>query len=301
MTKIKGFLSESGLIARLLILIGFSFFFMALGMTIWTAFTHGDIGTIQNLKSLQLIQSISFFVLPPVALAYLCSSNTLHFLHLDRKVNWTDTLFVVVFMIVVIPFINLLGDLNHQLVLPKMFAGLETMMKASEDQAMRLTERFLTAHTASTLLFNIFLIALLPAFGEELFFRSALQGIFSRRMNVKLAIWIVAIIFSAIHFQFYGFVPRMLLGAFFGYMLYWSGNIWLPVIAHFINNVLAVIFFYLKTNGYKVIDLDSIGVGNTLWVGVLSGILTVVGFFLFQRYFQRKKTLLLNAGVNQEQ
>jgi len=129
---------------------------------------------------------------------------------------------------------------------------------------------------------------LLPAFGEELFFRSALQGLFSRTMNVKLAVWIAAIIFSAIHFQFYGFVPRMLLGAFFGYLLAWSENLWLPILAHFANNVLAVIFFYLKTNGYKVIDIDTIGIGSTLWLGIVSGLLAIVGLFLFQKRFNRK-------------
>ncbi len=288
MTKIKGFLSESGLMSRLLILIGFSFFFTFLGMMVWTAFTHGNTNDINSLKSLQLIQSVGVFVLPPFALAYLCSSNTFEFLHLDRKINWVDVLLVFLFMIVVIPFINLLGELNHQLILPKMFAGLETMMKASEGQAMQLTEKFLTAHTIQALVFNVFLIALLPAFGEELFFRSALQGLFSRTMNVKLAVWIAAIIFSAIHFQFYGFVPRMLLGAFFGYLLVWSENLWLPILAHFANNVLAVIFFYLKTNGYKVIDIDTIGIGSTLWLGIVSGLLAIVGLFLFQKRFNRK-------------
>ena len=136
------------------------------------------------------------------------------------------------------------------------------------------------------LIFNIILIAIIPALGEELFFRGALQGVMKAWKGAKLAIWITAIIFSAIHLQFYGFVPRMLLGAFFGYLLFWSENIWLPIIAHFVNNVLAVIFYYFKFNGYQVPDIDTIGTGNTLWLGIASGALAIFGFFQIRKRFR---------------
>jgi hypothetical protein len=128
----------------------------------------------------------------------------------------------------------------------------------------------------------VFLIAFIPALGEELFFRGALQQIFQNKKNAIMAIWLTAFIFSAIHFQFYGFVPRFLLGAFFGYLLVWSGNLWLPVLAHFANNAIAIVFYYLKYNGFQVVDIDSIGTGNTLWIGCVSGLLALIMIVLFR-------------------
>jgi len=225
--------------------------------------------------------------LPPFFLAYLLCDKPWKFLQLDIKnVNWVDILFVILFMVVIIPFINLLGDWNHHLVLPKAFSGIEAWMKSSEDVASQFTEKFLKVHTFQGLLFNIFLIAVLPAIGEELYFRGALQGIIRQWRGVKTSIWIVAIVFSTIHMQFYGFVPRMLMGAFFGYLLYWSENMWLPIAAHFTNNVMAVIFYYLQFNGYKVPDIDSVGFGSTLWIGLASGLIGVFGFFILKKRYQ---------------
>ena len=287
MNKFKGMFTQSGIISKLLILIGFSCFFAVLGSMIWVLITQGNLVDIGSLKLMQLIQSIGIFVLPPFVLAYLCSNNTTKFLHFDRQINLLVILFVVLFMILIVPFINLSGDLNQRLVLPKALAGLESMMKAYESQATQLTEKLLNVHNLPALFFNIFLIAIIPALGEELFFRGAIQGVLQQKINAKAAIWITAIVFSAIHFQFYGFVPRMLLGAFLGYLLVWSGNLWLSIAAHFTNNVLAIIFYYMKTNGYKIFDIDTIGTGDTLWIGCFSGLFAVFGFYFFMRYFQK--------------
>jgi uncharacterized protein len=294
MSKFKGLFSQNGVLSKLLILIGFSCSFTVFGMIIWIAITHGNATDVASLKLLQLLQSIGMFVLPPFALAYFCSGNTSQFLHFDKNINWVDTALVVLFMIAIIPFVNLLGDLNQKLVLPKVFAGLETMMKASEEQAAQLTGKLLNVHTIQALFFNIFLIAMIPALGEELFFRGALQGIFQEKINVKAAIWIAAIIFSAIHLQFYGCVPRMLMGAFFGYLLVWSENIWLPIVAHFTNNVLAVVFYYFKNNGYKLPDIDTIGTGNTLWLGCASGVLVILGVSFLMQHFQNSNSKIEN-------
>ena len=292
MNKFKGILSANGILSKLLILVGFSCFFAVFSMAIWTALTSGNVDNVGSLKLLQLVQSVGVFVLPPFVFAYFCSNDALNFLHIDKKVKWTNIAFVILFMIIIIPFINLLGDLNQRLVLPKAFVALEDMMKASEKQAGQLTEKLLNVHSMPALLYNIFLIAMVPALGEELFFRGALQGIFQQKINVKVAIWITAIIFSTIHFQFYGFVPRMLMGAFFGYLLVWSESLWLPVAAHFTNNGIAIIFYYLKNNGFKVPDIDSVGVGSTLWIGCISGIMAILGFYLFLRYFRKQKNVV---------
>jgi membrane protease YdiL (CAAX protease family) len=228
-------------------------------------------------------------VLPPIVLAYLISTTPWNYLKIvNKKSNWMDLILVILFMILIIPFVNLLGNLNQQLVLPKVFSGLEMWMKQSEDQATALTQKFLNVHDFSGLLYNLFLIALIPAIGEELYFRGALQGIIKQWKGIKVSIWITAIIFSTIHFQFYGFLPRMLLGAFFGYLIFWSENLWLPVVAHFTNNAIAVVFYFLKFNGFKLPDIDSIGIGKTMWVGFISGAIGMCGFFWIKSRFESK-------------
>jgi membrane protease YdiL (CAAX protease family) len=105
------------------------------------------------------------------------------------------------------------------------------------------------------LLLNVLMLAIIPALGEELVFRASLQKILGRWTgNYHLAIWLSAIIFSGIHFQFYGFFPRMFLGALFGYLLVWSGSIWLPILAHFLNNAMATVGAYVLQLEGKSID-----------------------------------------------
>lgn len=292
----KGTFEQSGVFAKIFILLAITLFFtLALSPIIaWISFSNPtDIGF---MKLSQLLLSVGVIVIPPFVLAYFISARPLNFLHLDvKKIHWVDIVLVILFMIIIIPFINLLGDLNHQLVLPKVFSGLETWMKASEEQAAQITEKFLSVHNVQGLLFNVFLIAIIPAIGEELYFRGALQGAVQSWKGVKVSIWIAAIVFSTIHMQFYGFVPRMLMGAFFGYLLFWSENMWLPIAAHFTNNVVAVVFYYLKFNGFKMPDIDSVGIGNTLWIGIASGAIGIFGIFRLKRRFQLRKGEITNS------
>ena len=289
MFKFKGLFVQSNLVSKLMLLLGATCIFSIFGIAVWLIFWHGNMTDINSLKWGQLLQSIGMFVIPPFAVAYLWSEKPLNYLNINRKINWVELLYVVLFMIVIIPFINLLGDLNHQLVLPKALVGIENWIKNSEAQATEFTEKLLNVRNVQGLLFNIFLIAFIPAMGEELFFRGALQGALRDWKGIKTAIWITAIVFSAIHLQFYGFVPRMLLGAFFGYLIFWSNSIWPAVLAHFVNNVMAVIFYYFKYNGYKLPDIDTIGTGNTLWLGIASGAIALFGLFQLKKQLELKK------------
>ena len=278
--------SSNSPFSKLLLLIGATIIFTMIGFIVWTAF-HGDINNIQSMKWLQLIESTGMFVLPPLAMAWLWSEKPLEYLHLDSKITIKTALLVVTIMIVAIPFINLLGEINHRLVLPHQFSGLENWMKSSEAAATEMTEKLLNTHSISGLIFNIVLISMIPALGEELFFRGAMQGLFTEWKNVRSAIWVGAIVFSAIHLQFYGFVPRMLLGAFFGYLVLWSGSIWPAILAHFVNNVMAVIFYYFKYNGYQLPDIDTVGTGSGWWLGMASGAVTVFLIFSMKKNINR--------------
>ena len=239
--------------------------------------------TTASLKWLQFIQTTGTFLLPPILCAWLWSENHRPFtwLKMDRSIAWQDVLLAVAIMVCAIPAINLLGDWNSHVVLPKGLESLEQWLRLQEERAALLTERFLQADNAGVLLINIGLMAILPALSEELSFRGTLQQILG---NKHMAIWITAFIFSAIHMQFYGFIPRMLMGAMFGYVFVWTNSLWLPIIMHFTNNGLAVIVYYLVGTGEGEKNYaDTIGAGTTWWLGLISLVITSLGLLIFYR------------------
>ncbi|HRZ98828.1 MAG TPA: CPBP family intramembrane metalloprotease [Paludibacter sp.] len=281
----KGIFKEAGLLTKILHLFFAIIFFTLFALAAWQLFTDKDTTNTQTLKLLQLFQSLGMFIIPPFVLAYLWSEKPFSYLKLNTSVHLWDVFMVILIMILAIPAINLLSAVNQQLVLPDFLHSFEEWMKSTEAETAITTQKFVQVKGIGALAFNIFLMAIIPALGEELFFRGTVQKIFTEWKKAIPAIWITAVIFSIIHFQFYGFVPRMLLGAYFGYLLFWSGNLWLPIIAHFINNALAVLFYYLKFNGYKVIDIDTIGTGNTIWLGILSLIVTLGSIIMLRKSF----------------
>jgi hypothetical protein len=166
--------------------------------------------------------------------------------------------------------------------------GVQTWMQDSEDQADKITKAFLATRSSSDLLLNLFMIGLVPAVGEELLFRGVVQQLFKKlTRNSHAAIWISAAIFSALHVQFFGFLPRMVLGAMFGYMLEWSGTLWLPIIAHFINNSTAVIAYYLAEKGFISSDIDKVGTpsNGTSYLVLIS----LICLFIFFRMLYLKR------------
>ena len=238
-------------------------------------------GSIVVLKYFQTVQAIGLFIVPPLILGYLFHGKPLHYLYLDKPFTSPTFLLVIVLMFAMAPFINFLGVWNSNMHLPEWMGGIERWMRNTEDDAARLTEAFLDVKTLPGLAFNIFMIAFLPAVGEELLFRGVIQKIFTRMTsNTHWGIWISAILFSAMHLQFYGFVPRVLLGALFGYLLVWSGSMWLPVLGHFLNNALAVVAMFFVNNGLINPDVEEFGsTSDSYYAAIIS--LAVVLFLLW--------------------
>jgi hypothetical protein len=145
-----------------------------------------------------------------------------------------------------------------------------------EDSAARLTELFLVTDTTRDLMMNLLMIAILPAIGEEFLFRGVIQRLFTEwTRNNHIGIFLAAFLFSFIHFQFYGFLPRFMLGLFFGYLLFWSGSLWVPVTGHFINNALAVLYYHYTGNPGEETALETIGTsGNSNYLLYLSVFVT---------------------------
>jgi len=211
--------------------------------------------------------------------------NPSKYLYLNKSFDGSSIILVVVLMFFASPFINFLGEINSSMQLPEWMSGVETWMKNAEEKAAELTEAFLKVDSIGGLFFNVFMIAILPAIGEELLFRGVIQRIFTRMTKSNhWGIWISAILFSALHMQFYGFIPRMLLGALFGYLLVWSGSIWLPIFAHFLNNGLAVVAMYLIDKKMLNPEVENFGSeSGTYYAAALSILLVGVFLYLIKR------------------
>ena len=242
------------------------------------------------LKFLQLVQSIGLFIIPSILLAFLFGGSITGYLKLDKKPYYTSIILAIIIVIISSPFINFVGEINSKMTLPSAFSSIEKWMRASEDTAENLTKLFLKTDSTWGLLYNILLIGIIPAIGEELLFRGVIQRIFSEwTKNIHWGIWISAILFSALHFQFYGFIPRAILGAIFGYMLVWSGNLWLPVLAHFINNTVAVIAYHLYGEGLLSVDPDKIGTNSDYHVVTIASVLLMGWMFWVFYNFEKKQ------------
>ena len=273
------------LFTRIVTWLGIMAVLTLLAMGIWMLLS-GDSQSTESLKWLQFAQMTATFLLPPVLCAWLWDENHKPFswLKIDKGADGMLFMLAVGMMVCAVPAINLLADLNSRIELPESLASIEQIFKRQEAAAAALTERFLKADHWGILVLNIGLMAVLPALAEELSFRGTLQQILaeSQESGVKshIAIWVTAFIFSAIHMQFYGFVPRMLMGAMFGYLFVWSGSLWIPILLHFINNGLAVVAYYVLGENSSA---DTIGTGTTWWLGVVSLMITSLGLLIFYR------------------
>ncbi len=213
---------------------------------------------ISILKFIQLFNSIGLFVLPPFLYLMYQKEKPLEFLNLKKKVDFRTIVFLILIFFLSIPLMEYLISFNNKLVLPESLHSIEVWMQTAESRAAELTTAFLQMNGISDLIINLFIIAVIPAIGEELLFRGVLQKQLGKwTKNGHLAVWIAAFLFSAIHLQFYGFLPRLILGALFGYFYLWSNNLWVPIIAHFINNATAVFISYYLGTGQTDIPLEA--------------------------------------------
>lgn len=206
--------------------------------------------------------------------AFLCSAiiyagivynnNWKNFLGLTTSISFKSLIGIVLLFIIGVPALNQVIYYNSQLHLPEAMQGLETTLREWENNAQSMTNRVLATASTGGFILNILIVGVLTGFCEEIFFRGALQNLLIRnKVNHNLAIWTAAFIFSALHFQVFGFIPRLLLGAIFGYLLYWSASIWLSATAHAINNSIVVICFRLADKHSFAADFEMLGVSKS--------------------------------------
>lgn len=232
-----------------LALLGCMFLFCVVLMGVLTTLLMRVIpGQVKALRIATLLQQILVFIVPAIATAMVSTRLPARLLAVDRLPDLRGTLAAIIVFLCSIPVMNLIVEWNQNWHLPESMAAMEGFFRQMEDSQQAASDMLTNSGSVGALIVTLLIVALMAGFSEELFFRGALQRILSvTRLNIHIAVWLSAFIFSAMHFQLFGFVPRLLLGAFFGYLLVWSGSLWLPILLHILNNSLVVISQYMMS------------------------------------------------------
>jgi len=189
-----------------------------------------------------LLNHLFIFILPALLFFIVREHRSIVTILPFKKLRPAPLTYAIIMLIASYPLVSFISLINKSIPLPH-------FMEQLEDQSLQILQLLLGDHQLSVLLANLFVIAIIPAIGEELLFRGCLQTILHKwSKNPHVAIWITAVTFSALHLQFEGFLPRMVLGLVMGYLFYWSGNILYPIIAHLFNNALQIIIQYMIGN-----------------------------------------------------
>lgn len=238
-----------------------------------------------------ILQDLLVFIAPALLTAIAVTRLPATFLHLDIKPKLRTSLLACLVLITSIPAMEWIISLNESITFPDSMSGIESALREMENNAAGAISLLQGGGSVIDLIMSILIIGCLTGLCEELFFRGALQGLlFSTKMKKHLAVWITAAIFSLLHLQFFGFFPRMLLGAYFGYLLWWSGSIWIPILVHALNNSIAVAESWINTSvsdGHEIESTaDNIMTPDTATI-ILSVVVTVLGIILLRRHCAR--------------
>ena len=244
-----------------------------------TALSNNNLGF---LRYLLIIQDISLLIIPSVIILLMMKPEPAGRLNELKIPQLKEVGLIVILAFCIFPVTSFTGQINSAMHLPQWLSGVEKWMAEKENHADSILNQVLASPTFSIMLLNLFIIAILPAIGEELFFRGVLQKIFSKLFKSgHIAIWFTAFIFSTIHFQFFGFIPRFILGLVFGYLFFWSGTLWLPVISHFVNNAVPVIMTFIQ--GIEKVNAP---IETSLWKQLLTLPLPITIGLLILFYFR---------------
>ena len=248
----------------------------------------------QSMLAMLTIQDIFAFILPAVVAMALFYLRPLHVMGLDRMPSLKALAVVVVFYLVSLPAMNWLVDFNGSMVLPSWMSGVEEAMRQAEDMAADATKQILDINTIPQLLSCLFVVGLMAGLSEEMLFRGAMQRTMQDSwLGAHTAIWVTAIVFSAFHMQFFGFLPRMLLGAWLGYLFVWTRSLWVPIIAHTLNNSTVVVMSYLAGKGVVPEGFgDNLGLpadGAFPWMATASLVLSIAIALWAARSFRNEK------------
>ena len=278
---------------RIFLLMALIIIGLILGTVIGFAYvfiTKSNPNDLNALRFMQISSQIFTFVLPPIIYALLVKEKPTNDLGLKKsKTLWVLIGIAMIFLIM--PLNSIFAEWNANLTLPDSMSRIEYLMKQMQEAATEMIEKFVNVDTVGGLILNLFMIAGLAALGEELLFRSIIQtSLIKICKNAHIGILIASAIFSFIHFEFYGFVPRLILGMLLGYMFYFSGSIWIPMLMHFLNNGTVVLVYFLNNKGITNIDVDTFG-QTSIPILIISIVVMIVLFIFSIKYSDKERTI----------
>ncbi len=239
-------------------------------------------GMITFIRGMQIIQFVSLFLVPTFICARLFSTDSKKYLGLKQPSNRVYFLIAIALMIVALPLVNWLGELNRNFPFPESW---QEWMKNGEEEAAKTINALLSKRTIKDLILNIICIAGLAAVGEELLFRGAAQRLLIKIFkNHWAGIIVAAFIFSAMHMQFYGFLPRFVLGILLGALYWYSGSLWVAIAAHFVYDALLIVLVYFNP---EMLNEENIVQANNL---ALAGSISFVLVVLLFEWIRRRST-----------
>lgn len=285
----KGTLAHQKPFLKLLTLL----LFVLLGIIISTLIsipfltTHEGDYSATSLRILLILQSVGAFLFPALITQHYIWREKINFVFAPAYLDIRLVILAPLLLFAAAPILNNIMSWNQSLHLPDFMQGIENWMITSEKAANETLAQLFTTNSASEILGNLITVGLFAAVCEEVFFRGILQRIFKEWTHSShLAVWVTAFIFSAVHMQFFGFFPRMLLGVLLGYLFVWSKNIWVPIFAHFCNNALVVLTEAMSTES----TLNQTEHFSWPWIlgSLLLMTLIIYGIFHFSQKLQLK-------------
>jgi membrane protease YdiL (CAAX protease family) len=236
------------------------------------------------MRYLLIIQDFSLLIIPSIIILILMRPGPSGKIPGLEVPHLKEIGLVIILTFCIFPVTSFTGQINSAMHLPDWLSGVEQWMTDKEDQADHVIDLLVESNTFPVMMVNLLTIALMPAIAEELIFRGVFQKIFANLFRSDhFAVWFTAFLFSAVHLQFLGFIPRFILGLAFGYLFLWGGTLWLPVISHFVNNAFPVILSYLQ--GIEKLNAPA---DTPLWKQALALPVPVVIIFIILFYLRNK-------------
>jgi hypothetical protein len=231
-------------------------------------------------RLLQVLGSFMIMAMPAFLVATFNGGNPVYKIGFNEAISGKQVLIVVFMVVAGFMVSGALGQLNEMIPLPR---STEIYFKRLEDDYNKEVLSITSMKSNFDYIISLIVLALIPAIFEEMLFRGCLQKIMiSLSRNVFVGILITGIIFSAIHFSYYGFLPRLFLGLMLGYIFYYSKNIWLNIIAHFLNNAYPLTAMYTLSRQGKS-SQDVLQETYPLYYGVIGAIILVLLFLAFKK------------------
>lgn len=242
-----------------------------------------DPKNLNAIKVVQVLSTVIMFFAPAYFFALIISKKPLKYLGFNTKVSFTQLALVLIIAVAGLFLSGALGELNKMIPIS---ASMEKYFKGIEDRYMEQMMALLKMTSFKEYIISLFIVALIPAIVEEVFFRAGLQQLltkwFRQKSVIILLIVFTSIIFSAVHFSYYGFLPRAALGVILGLLYYYSKNIWTSIFAHFLNNGIAVTQFYVMSTKGKI-DKKVLEETFPIWWGVIALAVIIVLMLLYKK------------------